>query len=194
MRVAEKRQKLMATLATHVIAMNDPDTKKAFDEFKNNPPSEQNDTTVDWVTSILDNQTEPVRLSNSQREKIYKRTIKNYAREFRAIEIESCRWTKMTRLIGSGHEEMAYIHGDHPTHGYECIGDMIIERNKGYPRKRIIQDFWVQSPSGEWLYYGKFLGVGIAARKQYLNPEILKNPEAYIASRNSWDWAASQLN
>lgn len=194
MRVVEKRQKVMATLTLQVLAMNDTNAKKALDDIKKNPSSAQKDTAIDWMTSIMDNQQEQLRLPKAQREIIYKKTITDYAQNFRALEIETCRWTKMRRLIGSGHEAMAYTYGDHPTHGYECSGDMKTERNKGYPRKRSFRDFWVKSPSGEWLYYGQFRGVGIAPRKQQLNPELLKNPEAYIARKNSWDWVASQLN
>lgn len=193
MRVAEKRQKLMAKLALTVMATKDPEAKEALKKIKDDPNASENPTSMNWMTSLMEAQPQRARLSKSERQKVYKSAIRDYKKSFRNLQVENCRWTELKRLIGSGHEAMAVIHGNHPTHGFECTGEMKIEERKGYPRLRSFRDFWVKSPSGEWLYYGQFRGVGISPRKQFLNPNLLKNPEATIARQNSWDIVTSQL-
>ncbi|MEP3653705.1 MAG: hypothetical protein ABJO36_02315 [Litorimonas sp.] len=193
MRVMEKRQKIMAKLALTVLAKKDPEAKKLLEDIKNDPKASENPASMEWMASLMEAQPKRYQMSESQRQKIYQSAVTDYKTSFRNLEIETCRWTEMKRLIGSGHEEMAYIHGDHPTHGFKCSGEMRTERRKGYPRLTSFSDFWVKSSSGDWLYYGQFRNVGIAPRNQYLNQNLLNNPEETIARQNSWDMITSQL-
>lgn len=194
MRVAEKRQKIIAKLALTVMATKDKEAKALLKDLKNDPKASENPASMNWISSMMNAQPKPNQMSKSERQKQYKAALRSYKKTFRNLEIETCRWTEMKRLIGSGHEAMAHIYGDHPTHGYKCTGDMKTERRKGYPRHTSFNDFWVKSPAGGWRYYGQFRGVGIRPRKQYLDPNLLKNPEATIARQNSWDRVTSQLN
>jgi len=194
MHIAEKRQKIMAKLALTVMATKDKEAKELLEDIKNNPKAADNPASMNWLSSMIDAHPKPSRMSKSERQKHYNAALRSYKKAFRNLDIETCRWTEMKRLIGSGHEAMAYIHGDHPTHGYKCSGDMKTERRKGYPRQTSFNDFWVQSPAGDWRYYGQFRGVGIRPRKQFLDQNLLKNPEATIARQNSWDRVTSQLN
>lgn len=193
MRVAEKRQKIMAKLALTILATKDSEAKELLEQIKNDPKASENPASINWMTTFMNDQPQRAPLSKSERQHVYQSATKEYKKSFRNLQIENCRWTELKRLIGSGHEAMAVIHGNHPTHGFECSGEMKIEERKGYPRYRSFRDFWVKSASGEWLYYGQFRGVGVASRKQFLDPNLLKNPEATIARQNSWDMVTSRL-
>lgn len=193
MRVAEKRQKIMAKLALTVMAKDDPEAKRLLKKIKDDPNAADNSTSINWMTSMMEDQPKRARASKAERQKIYQLALRDYKKSFRNLQIEECRWTEMKRLIGSGHEAMAYIYGAHPTHGFKCSGEMKTERRKGYPRYQIFSDYWVKSPSGQWLYYGQFQDVGISPRKQFLDPNLLKNPEQTIARQSSWDMMTSQL-
>lgn len=194
MRVAEKRQKIMSKLALTVMARKDPEAKRLLEDIKNNSKASDDEASINWVASVMDIQPQRTALSKSERQHRYSSAIRDYRKAFRNLEIENCRWTEMKRLIGSGHEAMAFIHGEHPTHGFQCVGEMKTERNKGYPRLTSFRSFWVKTSSGDWRYYGTFPGVGIAPRRQSLDPAVLSDPEKTILKQSSWDWIASQLN
>lgn len=194
MRVAAKRQEIVSKLVLTAMARKDPEAKRLLQDIKDNPEASEDASSMDWINAFMDAQPKKASLSPSERNAVYQSTIHTYKKAFRNLEIESCRWTEMTRLIGSGHEAMAKIHGEHPTHGYRCVGEMKTEQRKGYPRFRDFHGFWIKSETGDWRYYGQFRGVGVAARRQSLDPELLKNPEKVIARESSWDRIISQLN
>jgi len=194
MKVAAKRQEFISKLALRVLAQKDPEAKKLLEEIQDNPRAFEQEASLDWIGPYLDAGPKRDSLSTTERNSIYQSAIREYKRNFRVLNIESCRWTEMTRLIGTGHEAMARIYGNHPTHGFECIGDMKIEKRKGYPRNVNFRGFLIKSPSGDWRYYGKFPGVGISARRQYLDSNLMQNPEQTIARQDIWDSLTSQLN
>ncbi len=194
MQVVAKRQQIMAKLALTLKSRTDSEAKELLEKMKDSPVSSTSDDSMDWMVGLMDAQPKQHLLPKSERNKIYQSAVSDYKKAFRNLAIENCRWTEMKRLIGSGHEAMAFVHGDHPTHGFECVGEMKIERRKGYPRNQSFRDFWVKAESGEWRYYGQFRGVGVAARQQSLDPNLLKNPEKTIARQNSWEIITSQLN
>lgn len=193
MQKAAKRQELMAKLALAIKARKDPEAKRLLDEMKANAGQPVSPKAMGWMADLMDAQPQRSFLSDSEREEIYQSAIKAYKKSFRNLEIENCRWTEMTRLIGSGHEELAAIHGEHPTHGFQCVGEMKTEARKGYPRHTSFRSFWVKAPSGEWKYYGQFKGVGIAPRLQALDPRLLNTPEETIARQKTFEMITSQL-
>lgn len=194
MKTAAKRQEIISKLALTAMARKDPEAKKLLEDIKNNPKASEDTASMNWLNAFVDGQPQPAQLSKEERQSVYQSAVRDYKNAFRVLEIENCRWTEMTRLIGSGHEAMAFIHGDHPTHGFECVGEMKTERRRGYPRYTSFRDFWVKSPKGDWRYYGQFRGVGVKARRQSLNPALLTNPEKTIARQNLLESIATQLN
>ena len=194
MAVAEKRQKIMSRLALTVLAQKDPEAKELLEKLKNDSKAKPDTKDVTQIFAMFDRAPQRVSLSKSERDRIYQNTIRDYKSDFRSLKIETCRWTEMTRLIGSGHEQMARIHGTHPTHGFKCAVDMKTEKNKGYPRIRHFNGFWVKMPSGEWAYYGKFRGVEITPRLQGLNQNLLKDPEGTIMRQSTMDSIAEAFN
>jgi len=159
MQVAAKRQEILSKLALTAMARKDPEAKELLEDIKKNPDAFDESVSMTWIASLMETPPQDTSLSRSDRQNRYQSAIQDYKSAFRNLEIESCRWTEMKRLIGSGHDAMAYIHQEHPTHGFECTGEMKTERIKGYPRFTSFRDFWVKSPSGDWRYYGQFRGV-----------------------------------
>lgn len=196
MRVMEKRQKIMATLALTVLAQTDPEAKKLLKELNDNPNKSPDSDSMDKIFTMVDAppKRQRQRLSTTERQTIYHTAVRQYKSDFRSLTIESCRWTEMKRLIGSRHEEMALIHGTHPTHGYKCAVDLKYEKRKGYPRVTSFNDFWVKSPSGDWRYYGRYRKVDVQPRLQRLNPDLMRDPEGTIMRQSLFDNIASTLN
>ena len=194
MRVAEKRTELMAKLALTVLAQKDPEARELLENLKDNPKTKPKPDQLNQLLLMAESRPIRERLSKSEREKIYRGAIQDYKSEFRRLTIETCRWTEMTRLIGTRHEEMAFIHGSHPTHGYRCEVELKTEQRKGYPRLRHFHDFWVKAADGNWDYYGRFRGVGISPRIQQLDQRLLKDPEGIIMRQSTMEHIAQSLN
>jgi len=193
MNIAETRQKMMAKLALTVMAQKDPEAKDLLKKLKDNPKTTPKASDISQLIAMMDRGPKRQTLTKSEREKIYKGALRDYKYSFRSLKIESCRWTEMTRLIGSGHEQMAFIHGTHPTQGYKCEVEMKTEVHKGYPRLTHFQAFWVKAKNGNWTYYGKFRGVGISPRQLRLDQNLLKDPEGTIGRQSTMDSIAKNL-
>lgn len=194
MQVMEKRQEIIATLALTVLAQKDPEAKKLLKDLKDNPKAQPDTGSMDQMFAMIESQPKRHRLSETERQTIYHQAVRDYKSDFKSLTVNTCRWTEMKRLIGSRHEEMAFIHGSHPTHGYMCAVDLQIEKRKGYPRTSSFNDFWVKTHSGEWNYYGKYRNVGIGPRLQKLNPDILRDPEGTIMRQSIFGSVASSFN
>ena len=194
MRIHENRQKLMSVMALTVLAKKDPEAKRLLQELKDNPEVKPSKTALNSLFAISENQPKRNPLTKGERNDIYYGAIRRYKKNFRSLKIGTCRWTEMQRLIGSGHEQMAFIHSTHPTHGYRCEVELKVEARKGYPRLSNFSAFWVQTKAGDWTYYGKFYQVGVRPRTQALDTNLLNNPEATIMRQNSWDAIARSLN
>jgi hypothetical protein len=194
MNLQANRQKLMAKLALTVLAKKDPEAKRLLEELKDNPEVKPSKTALNQLFAISENQPEQTQLTKGERNDIYYGAIRRYKKNFRSLSVDACRWTEMRRLIGSGHAQMALIHGTHPTHGYKCEVELKVEARKTYPRLSNFSAFWVQTEAGDWTYYGKFYQVGVRPRTQALDANLLNNPEAVIMRQNSWDAIASSLN
>ena len=192
MRNGQKRQKVMAHLG--LLATKDPETKKLLEVIKNTPKVKLDNDELTRLFALAESQSDKHKISESERKKTYETAVKDYKRQFNNLNIETCRWTEMKRLIGSGHEEMAFIHGHHPTHGFLCSVELILEKRKGYPRVTSFNDFWVKSQSGDWDYYGKFRGVEVRPRLQQLNSALLRDPEGTIKRQSMGDMIASSFN
>lgn len=188
----QKRQKIMAHLG--LIVTKDPETKKLLEGMKNVPTVKLGENELARLFALAESQSNIQGNSNSERKKIYEKAVTDYKSHFKNLKIETCRWTEMRRLIGSGHEEMALIHGHHPTHGFLCAVNLILEKRKGYPRTIILDGFWVKSQSGDWEYYGKFRGVGLKPRLQQLDPALLRDPERTIKRQSVGDMIARSFN
>ena len=192
MRKGQNRTEMMAKLA--LMVSNDPEAKELYKEMNKAPKAELDAEEMTRLFALANSHSNKDRISKSQRNKIYKTAVKEYKRHFINLKVESCRWTKMRRLIGSGHEEMAFIHGHHPTHGFYCSADLTLEKNKGYPRTSNFNGFWVKSQSGDWEYFGKFYRVEIRPRRQQLNPALLRDPEGTLKRQSMGDMIASSFN
>jgi len=192
MRNGQRRTKLMARLG--LMASKDPEVKKLLKEIKNAPKAELDHDSMTRLFELADSKAKKNKMSESQRNKVYETAMTEYKRHFNSLKIETCRWTEMQRLIGSGHEEMAFIHGHHPTHGFLCAVELTLEKRKGYPRTTSFNDFWVKSQSGDWEYYGKFRGVGVKPRLQQLNPALMRDPEGVIKRQSMGDMIANSFN
>jgi len=189
-----RRSELMAKLALTVMAQKDPEAKEVLEKLKRNPKAKPSPSDISQLIEMAEYEAPREVLSKSERGKIYKDTLRDYKSNFRSLKVEACRWTKLKRLIGTGHEQMAFIHGSHPTHGYRCDVSLKTEERKGYPRARDFSAFWVKMPSGDWAYYGKFYGVGISPRTQRLDQNLLKDPEGTIMRQSTWDSVAASLH
>ena len=194
MRIHENRQKLMSVMALTVLAKKDPEAERLLQKLKDNPEVKPSKTALNSLFDISENQPKRNPLTKGERNDIYYGAIRRYKKNFRSLKVDTCRWTEMKRLIGSGHEQMAFIHGTHPTYGYRCEVELKVEARKGYPRPSNFSAFWVQSKAGDWAYYGKFYQVGVRPRTQALDANLLNNPEATIMRQNSWEAIASSLN
>ena len=194
MEVAEKRQKIMSKLALTVLAQKDHEAKEVLKKLKENPKAKPGPSDINQLLGMIQSESSSERFTKSEREKIYSTAIKEYKSAFRRLKIESCRWTEMKRLIGSRHEEMALIHGHHPTHGFQCSVELKTEQRKGYPRFRDIGDFWVKGSDGNWDYFGRFYGVDVRPRRQRLNQNLLKDPEGTIMRQSTMDAIANSFN
>lgn len=188
-----KRTEMMSKLALSLAAQNDPEAKEVLEKLKRNPKAKPSSSDISQLIQMAEHEAPREVLSKSERGKIYKDTLRDYKSNFRSLKVESCRWTELKRLIGTGHEQMAFIHGSHPTHGYRCDVSLKTEERKGYPRARDFSAFWVKMPSGDWAYYGKFYGVGISPRTQRLDQNLLKDPEGTIMRQSAWDSVAASL-
>lgn len=193
MRNAARRQEIMAKLALTVMARKDPEAKALLEEIKNNPKASEDASNMNWMMTTIDEQPRAARPSKAEREKAYQTAMRDYKKAFRSMKIEDCRWTEMKRLIGSNYEAMAVVHGAEPTHGFRCVGDRKLERQKGYPRNYSFFGDWVKSPTGDWLYYGPFRDAGFSARRQLLDPALMKNPEKAIARQSFEDSITDKL-
>ena len=194
MEVAEKRQKIMSKLALTVLAQKDHEAKEVLKKLKENPKAKPGPSDINQLLGMIQSESSSERFTKSEREKIYGTAIKEYKSAFRSLKIESCRWTEMTRLIGSRHEEMAFIHGSHPTHGYRCEVELKTEKRKGYPRLRHFHGFWIKAADGNWDYYGRFHGVDISPRTQELDQRLLDDPEGTIRRQSTMDAIANSFN
>jgi hypothetical protein len=192
MRIGRKRSKMIARLA--LMALNDPEAIALLEEIKNAPDDEEENIRLMMrLFTLTSDQNQRPALSASQRARIYDKAIKTYKRQFRDLNVSACRWTEMQRLIGSGHDAMAFIHGQHPAQGYRCEVDLTLEKNRGYPRVTSFTGFWVKDQSGEWDYYGNFESVGLKPRRQQLDPDMLRDPEGTIMRQSRFDMIASSF-
>ena len=194
MKNAKARTELMAKLGLTVLAQSDPEAKKLLKDLKENPNKAPDADNLNNILNMIDTQPKRQTLTRTERQIIYDKAVRQYKSNFRNLKVDSCRWTEMTRLIGSKHEEMAFIHGVHPTHGFRCAVELKYEKRKGYPRVTEFNDFWVKNSSGDWMYFGRFRQVDIGPRRQRLNPALLRDPEGTIMRQSPMDMIASSFN
>lgn len=193
MKVAKRRSEIMAKLALTVMATKDPESRQLLKDLKNNPEKEPDTAGLKHMVAMMEDRPQRQKQAKAEREKIYLSAVRRYKSNFRSLKVQDCRWTEMTRLIGSGHEAMALIHGAHPTHGYKCEVELKTEVRRGYPRYTHLKGFWVQTPAGDWKYYGTFKGVEVRPRLQRLNPALLRDPEGTIRRQSLFNMTLSSL-
>ena len=178
----------MTKLAVANVGKSNPEVKEMLEALQDNPKLKPSPEQATQLFALMGQTSKRKPLTKAERAEEYAEAIEAYEDHFRRLEIESCRWTEMKRLIGSGHEAMAFIHGVHPEKGYRCEFKLKIEKNKGYPREIHSAGFWVKLETGEWAYYGKFPGVDKRPRKQKLDEKLLKNPEKTIMRQSRMDY------
>lgn len=123
----------------------------------------------------------PPKRTPEQLQRHYERLVAAYPRRVRTLSVDRCQWTEMRRLVGSGHEALAYQYGEHPTHGYECIVKTKIAVYKGkVTRDDTFQAFFVRDSKGTLRYFGKFRDVGVKPRLMRLDPLAFENPDKYV--------------
>ncbi len=194
MEVAANRTEFMAKFALMVAARKDPEAKRLWEDIKKrtkDAPSAQDVTSL--VSLMSANQPKRTRLTKGQRQIQYSNALRNYTRAYKSLSVDTCRWTEMTRLIGTGHEAMAVVHGSHPTQGFECAVELQMEFIKGYPRPVNFNAYWVKSDAGDWQYFGKFPGVSVRPRRQFLDTRMLNDPERTILSKTAWESVADSF-
>lgn len=194
MQNAKVRQEFIAKLSLTLLAQKDPEAKRLLKDIKKNPKQTPDAQTTQQIFAMLPPMPKRNRQSNLERDQTYSSAVRRYKAEFRNLNIDTCRWTQMKRLIGSGHEEMALIHGQHPEKGFRCTVDLTIEKNKGYPRVYNFDAFWVRSQSGDWQYFGTFRAIEVEPRLQRLNQDLLRDPEGTIMRQSTFDMMASAFN
>ena len=136
MRSAKKRQEIITKLALTAVAVKDPDARQLLKDLKDNPKKIPDAQSMSQLFALAGSQSNRKKLTKAERQKKYGDAVKLSKSQFKRLTVESCRWTEMKRLIGSGHEQMAFIYGVHPTHGYKCEVELTTEKRRGYPRKQ----------------------------------------------------------
>jgi len=117
----------------------------------------------------------------------YDRLVNSYATRMQMFKVERCHWKPMKKLIGSGYEDMAHLHGERPASAFNCIIETHLKQNPRSTRAYDSTGYFSKSATGEWQYFGNYGGVGASPRRLKLNPKILKNPERAVRTLPFWE-------
>ena len=184
-----KKRKRMATwIGLKAVSMEDVEKRQELQALVARMDSKSFAKDTAAVSRLMELMRERDKMSPSElaaARRNYDRLVKLHPRQVRTVKNVDCEWQPMKRLIGSGHEAMAVVHGWHPVEGYYCHARIFVERRAGYPRDFELRGYFVRDQEGEWDYYGKFQAVSFNPRRQQLDPAMLADPEKAILSRKS---------
>jgi len=143
---------------------------------------------IELMAKIATQQKKKQKLSLQDRKDRYDSTVKAYPRRVISYSTDRCKWEPLKDLIYSGYKEMSRIHGEWPEKGFYCHTTLEVKTHGKYTREIDDYGFFAKSEkTGEWLYYGTYINVGVSPRRQQLNAEILENPERALKRLPFWE-------
>jgi len=120
--------------------------------------------------------------------KKYRKLVRLYPGRVTKVTAEDCKWRQVKHLIGGGVDQMEFAHGEKHQQAYDCPITITLKTRPGYTDEWDGSGYFIKSEeTGDWLYYGTFLDVGVKPHRQQLNPDVLENPERALRRMSIWD-------